>query len=329
MKAVHCAAHDGPESLRYMDFPDPIPSPNQVLIRVMAAGVNYADLMMRRGLYPGTPNPPHPVGFEVSGVVEVAGENVSAFQPGDRVMALLNVKESGGYAERAVADADSVFPLPSRFSFEEGAAFPVVFLTAYGCLKLCGNLESGNSVLLLAAGGGVGTAAVQLAKRWGASVIAAASSQEKLDRVRALGAEFALNYVSESLTERVAEFTGGRGVDLILDSVGGDVFDECLRLLAPLGRLVTYGISSLAPNAPQTSSLLFHSWGVLGFHMSALSSKPGLLRRCVEELNRMAEDGAVRPIVGHRFPLERADEAHRLMESRRSYGKIVLLPESG
>jgi NADPH2:quinone reductase len=325
MKAIICEAWGGPEHLRLQEVPDPTAGPGQVLVRVHAAGLNFADVAMRLGLYPGTPPAPLRLGFEVSGVVESVGEGVTEFAPGDRVMALPNAHEHGGYAEKTVADAASVLPLPPTLSLEEGAAFLVVFLTAYGCLKLCGHLQAGETVLIHAAGGGVGTAAVQLAKRWGAKVIATAGTDEKLARVKDLGADVTINYRTGPFEEAVKEATKGRGVDVVLESVGGEVFEKSLRLLAPLGRLVTVGLASKTPNEVRTSSLLFHSWAIAGFHMSSLSSRPGLFRSCYDTLLPLLEEGAIRPVIGHRFPLSEASEAHRLLEGRGSFGKVILL----
>ena len=328
MKAIICEAHNGPESLQLREVPDPIPRPGQALIQIHAAGVNYADAMMRRGLYPRTPDPPHRLGIEGCGIVEAVGDGVTEFKPRDRVMALLRGPDMGGYAEKAVAEVRHMLPLPDALSMEEGGAFPNVFFTAYGCLKLCGNLEAGQTALIHAAGGGVGTAAVQLAKAWGARVIATAGSDEKLAKVRELGADETINYRTEDFTPRVGELTEGRGVDFVLDSVGGETFEKSYRLLAPFGRLITVGIASRTPNTVESPSLLFHAWGVLGFHMNAYDSKPGLLRRALDEMLPLLNGGKIRPIIGHRFPLEDAAEAHRLLESRESYGKILLLPHA-
>ncbi|MBW3622689.1 MAG: NADPH:quinone oxidoreductase family protein [Armatimonadetes bacterium] len=328
MKAVRCEARGGPDTLRLRDVPDPEPGAGQALVRVQAAGVNYADIAMRLGLYPGSPEPPFVPGFEVCGTVESVGEGVEEFRPGDRVIGLLRSPQHGGYAEKAIVNAGTTFPLPDSLSFEEGAAFGIVFLTAYGCLKLQGHLQPGETVLIHAAGGGVGTAAVQLARAWGASVIATAGTDEKLERVRELGADVLINYRTNDFAERVTEATEGRGVDLVLESIGGEVFEKSYRLLAPLGRIITVGINSRTPNEVKTSSLLFNTRGALGFHMSALGSKPGLYQACFDELKELLEAGTIRPIIGHRFPLGEAGEAHRLMESRESFGKIVLLPEA-
>jgi NADPH2:quinone reductase len=200
----------------------------------------------------------------------------------------------------------------------------VVFLTAYGCFQLCGHLQAGETVLIHAAGGGLGTAAVQLTKRWSATVIATAGTDEKLARVKDLGADVTINYRTDPFDEKVREATQGRGVDFVLESVGGEVFEKSLRLLAPLGRIVTVGLASKTPNEVRTSSLLFHSWAVMGFHMSSLSSRPGLFRSCYDALLPLLEEGAIRPVIGHRFPLSEAAEAHRLLEGRESFGKVIL-----
>ncbi len=324
MKAIVCEERGGPETMRLRDMPEPQPGPEQVAIRVEACGVNYADVMMRYGLYPGSPEPPFIPGFEVCGTVAATGEGASEFQPGERVAGLLRNPQHGGYAEVAVVDQKTVAPWPERFSIEEGAAFPINFLTAYGCLKLCGHLQAGETVLIHSAAGGVGTAAAQLAKRWGARVIGTAGSDEKLSKARELGADVAINYRTGDFAEQVKKATDGAGVDLVIDPIGGEVFEKNLRLLKKLGRVIVVGLSSREPNTPKTSSLLFNTWGVFGFHMSAMWSRPGLFRSCLDELTAMLAAGEVHPVIGHRLGLNEAAEAHRLMEERENIGKIVL-----
>jgi NADPH2:quinone reductase len=330
MKAIVCEARGGPEHLHLRDVSEPAVEDGQVGIRVHAAGVNYADVAMRHGLYPGSPEPPFTPGFEVCGTVESVGGGVEEFRSGDRVIGLMRFPQYGGYAERVAVPHVTVAPLPEGMSFEEGAAFGIVFLTAYGCLRLQGGLKEGDTVLIHAAGGGVGTAAVQLAKAWGARVIATAGSDEKLDRVRELGADVLINYRKVDFAERIAVTEGGRGVDLIVDPIGGETFEKGIRLLAPLGRIVSVGLNSRTPNEMKTSSLLFHSWGVMGFHLSALwapGPRPFLFRECFDELVALYRAETIRPVIGHRFALREAAEAHRLMESRDSFGKILLLPD--
>ncbi|HLC20663.1 MAG TPA: NADPH:quinone oxidoreductase family protein [Candidatus Methylomirabilis sp.] len=225
MKAIRVHEPGGPEALQYEEAPDPRPEPGEVLIRVEAAGINFADTLARKGLYPTSTPPPFIPGFEVAGTVIEVGAGVKEITRGERVTGFA---PKGGYAELAVMPAASAIPVPEPMTFEEAAAFPIVFLTAYHALKSFGRLRQGESVLIHAAGGGVGTAAVQLAKVWGARVFATAGSDEKLSGVKGLGADEVLNYRTADFAEAVRRWTGGRGVDIILESVGGEVFEKSL-----------------------------------------------------------------------------------------------------
>jgi NADPH2:quinone reductase len=324
MKAIRIEQFGGPEVLQYADVSKPTPTAGEVLIQVEAASVNYADIMLRRGVYSGGPQPPFIPGLEVAGRVVERGNGVEDVQEGQRVMAFVG---RNGYAEfvKVPARAPVTMPAPEGFSAEEAAGFPIVFATAYFALKPYGRLQPGESVLIHAAGGGVGTAAVQLAKRLGALVIAAASSDEKLERVKELGADEIINYAKLDFVEVVRTLTGGRGVDLILETVGGEVFEKSIGALAPFGRLVTYGAASgqLAP--VNNRQLIINNVTVTGVNLNMIA-RTHEMAVGMHDLLRLIQGTTIRPIIGHRFTLDQAAEAHRLLESRDSFGKIVLIP---
>jgi NADPH2:quinone reductase len=322
MKAIHVEQLGGPEVLHYKEVAKPAPAAGEVLLQVEVASVNYADTMQRRGLYPHGPQPPFIPGLEVAGRVVELGEGVDSVQEGQRVMTFVG---RNGYAEFVAVPAHILMPVPEGFSIEEAAAFPIVFATAYFALKPYGRLQAGESVLIHAAGGGVGTAAVQLAKRLGARVFATASSDDKLQRVRELGADELINYKTHDFTEVIRQITGGRGVDLILETVGGEVFEKSFDALAPFGRLVTYGSASGQMASVATRRLILNNITVAGVNLNLLA-RSRQMAGGMGELLQLIQGTNIRPIIGHRFELNQAADAHRLLESRDSFGKIVLKP---
>ncbi|MCS6805423.1 MAG: NADPH:quinone oxidoreductase family protein [Acidobacteriota bacterium] len=320
MKAIQVVQLGGPELLHYGDVPRPTPAANEVLIQIEAASVNYADTMQRRGIYPGGPQPPYIPGLEVAGRVVELGASVSNVEVGQPVMTLTG---RGGYAQFVSVPASMLMPVPEDFSMEQAAAFPIVFLTAFFALKRYGRLQAGESVLIQAAGGGVGTAAVQLAKHMGARVFACAGSDEKLERVRALGADEIINYRTNDFADVVKHLTGGRGVDLVLETVGGNVFEKSMTILAPFGRLVTYGAAGGQLGSVNSRTLIMNNATVTGVNLNLIARTPELGPAMCELLG-MIRGTSIRPIIGHTFALDQAADAHRLIESRESFGKIVL-----
>jgi NADPH2:quinone reductase len=302
VRAVLLRAPGEPEQLELTDVPEPVPGEGQVLLRVHAAGINFADVLIRLGRYPQPPELPTVLGSEVAGEVD-----------GRRVIALL--QGGGGYAEYAAADESSLVPLPDGASFAEGASFLTTFLTAWLPLR---RLEPGSTVLVHAAAGGVGSAAVLLARHLGARVIATASSEEKRQFARELGADEAYGY---------DEFAEHVRADLVLDAVGGDVFSRSLATLNPLGVLVPIGFAGGAWEPVDPAILVGRNVGVHGVYLGRLMRlRPDVVREAVGELVELWRAGAVRPPVGATFPLEQAADAHRLIEERRSVGKVVLVP---
>ena len=328
MKAIQIRELGDDADLHLTEVAEPRPKDDEVLVEVKAVGVNYADLQMRRGRYGGRRPLPYVPGFEAAGVVLQPGRGVTEWLPGRRVMGTVLRETCGCYAERAVMPAWLLLPMPEHFSFAEGAAFPEVFPTAYLALQVFGHVTKGESVLIHAAAGGVGTAAVQVAKAAGAQVFATASSDEKLRRVKELGADVLINYATQDFVEEVKKKTEGRGVDLVLESVGGEVFEKSLKCLRPTGRLVVYGTSSgQEPSPIKLLDLRQQSISVSGFSFGALSVvRPDVVRQAMQGVTELLRQRKIRPVVGHTFPLAEARAAHNLLGSRGNFGKVVLIP---
>lgn len=335
MKAVRIEAPGGPEALELADVPDPEPGPDEVLVEVRAAALNRADLLQRQGAYPAPPGAPADVpGLEFAGVVAGAGERAGAVaeaagapavRPGDRVMGLLG---GGGYAERVTTPADLLLPVPEGLTFAEAAAVPEVFLTAWDALVRQAGLGAGHAVLIHSAGGGVGTAALQIADLAGASPVVGTASAGKLEGLseRGLPLDVAVDYREESFREVVADVTDGRGVDVILDTVGADYWEDNVASLAELGRLVLVGLLGGGRVEADLGALLRKRARVMGTVLRSRSraEKAALTAEVRRRLMPLFRDGTLRPVVDRTFPLEEAAAAHRRMEENRNLGKIVL-----
>lgn len=337
--AVRIERHGPPEVLAERVVPLADPGPGEVHLRVEAAGVNFADLLMRAGIYATVPPRPYSPGFEVAGVVERVGVGVTGWQPGDRAVALLR---HGGYAHDLLAPAQNLFRYPDAITPVDAAALPVAFLTAHVCLFEAGNGRKGETVLVLNAAGGVGTAAVQLARRAGLRVLGTAGAERKRRFVvDELGAVACFGSDGDWARE-VEALVGPRGVDLALDAVGGRATRACRRLLGPLGRLVFYGLSDAMPGGRRRWLALARAWlrtprfhplsliepnlGVLGVHLLHLGRREAILRPMLEGILAAVAAGELRPVVDRTFPLTRAGavEAHRYLHQRRAIGKLVL-----
>ena len=326
MQAIRITRPGGPEVLRLEEVPDPEPGPDEVLVDVRAAALNRADLLQRQGHYPAPPGAPADIpGLEMAGVVASVGGRVRGVSPGDRVMALLG---GGGYAERVVVPAGMVLPVPSSLSFAEAAAIPEVFYTAYDALFRQAGLSMGESVLVHAAGGGVGTAALQLARAGGAARIFGTASSAKLTGIERQGLplDVPIDYRAASFEEVVRERTEGRGVDVILDMVGGDYLGPDLRSLAELGRVVLVGLLRGRSAEADLGLILRRRLRVLGTVLRARSAaeKLTLTAEVRDRLLPLFEQGRLRPVVDRTFPLEEAEMAHRSMDADENLGKIVL-----
>lgn len=325
MKAILVEEFGEPEVLRYTDVERPEPGVGEALIAVKSAGVNYADTMRRRNRYVVRQDLPFVPGSEVAGVVAEVGEGVETVSPGDRVVTLLG---TGGYAGYAVAPARNLIPLPDALDFDHAAAIPLQGLTAYHCIKTSGALKPGESVLVHAAAGGVGTLAVQMAKLLGAgTVIATASSREKLDLARSLGADVLIDYTKEDWPEKVREATEGRGADVILEMVGGDFPEKNLRCLAVFGRMVVFGAASGERGTIVPVDLMKRCHAVVGFYLPRVMSRPELFVPSMREVLGWTSSGDLKLTIGAPYPLEKAAEAHADLEGRRTTGKLLLHPE--
>ncbi|HEX4464467.1 MAG TPA: medium chain dehydrogenase/reductase family protein [Solirubrobacterales bacterium] len=343
MKALVQTGNGGPEVLQVQERPDPPVAAGEVRIAVKAAGINFADTMARLGLYPDAPKPPCVMGYEVAGEVESLGEGVSDFAVGDRVMAGTRF---GGQAELVAVPAVQVLPLPDRLSFEQGAAFPVNYGTAYAALIVMGSLREGDRVLIHAAAGGVGIAATQIARNVGAEIFGTASPS-KHDAIRAQGVTHAIDYRSQDFAAETMRITAGEGVDLIIDALGPTSFRKDYRLLRSGGRVVMYGLSEVTKESGRdlpaalkslakmplatipwwkSLALMNENKGVFGLNMLKWWDREGSLDRVTEPLMADLEAGRLEPVVAEAFPFERAGEAHEFIAQRRNVGKVVLFP---
>ena len=331
MKAVRFHENGDPEVLRYEEVPDPAPGPGQVLLRVLAAGVNYADASRRKGgtSYPRPTPLPFTPGSEVVGIVEQLGEGVTGIERGATFMAWLG---QGGYAEMAVADAADLLPVPQGVKPVEALSLIIQGLTAALILKGSARLRAGESVLIEGAAGGVGVLALQLAKIYGAGrVIGAASTPAKRDLVLRLGADAAVDYSQPGWAAEVKAKNGGRPIDIILEMTGGAVFDEALDCLAPLGRMVAYGNAGRRPMTLNAQRLFAQNQTVTGFFLSGFIAgqsrdRGAFAMKLLAELGGYVSDGRLRLQLGGSYKLAQAADAHRALETRGTMGKIVLVP---
>jgi NADPH:quinone reductase len=321
MRAIQMTEFGGPEVLRLAELPSPEPGPGEAVIRVTRAGLNFADTHTRTNSYVRKAELPLIPGGEVAGVMEETGE---------RVVALVG---SGGYAELAVAPCELIFPIPD--GLDDGTALALVLqgTTAWHLLRTAARLAAGESIVIHSAAGGVGSLATQLARAFGAGrVIATASSERKRELALELGADAAIDTSPEGLTERLLEANDGRGLDVVLDSSGGEVFDASIKTLAPFGRMVVNGIATGDQNVVRTGSLLRNSRSVVGFYLFHCLpaphgvGAPGMFADALADLFARAERGELKAIVGATYPLEQAPQAQIDLRARRTTGKLLLDP---
>jgi NADPH:quinone reductase-like Zn-dependent oxidoreductase len=332
MRAVVITRHGGPEVLQVQERPDPQPGPGQVLIDVKAAGINFADLMARLGLYPDAPKPPCVVGYEVAGTVLAVGSGVTSAAPGQRVIAPTRF---GGYAERAVAPADGVIPLADELSFEQGAAIPINYVTAWEALIRAGNVQAGERVLIHSAAGGVGIAATQIAKRAGTEVWGTASPS-KHEAIRGFGVDHPIDYTRPGWERDVPK------LDFVMDALGGASFKRSYKLLRAGGRMVCFGAANLVAgerrnlvHAARTAlqmprfnliKQMSQSKAVIGLNVLSIWDEFQSASRWTPALGELMAQGTIKPVVAESFTFERAGEAHRFITERRNIGKVVLVP---
>jgi putative PIG3 family NAD(P)H quinone oxidoreductase len=325
MHAVEISQPGPPEVLKPVERPDPVPAAGEVLIRVAAAGVNRPDVLQRRGAYPPPPGASDLPGLEVSGTIEVLGDDVTEWRVGDHVCALLS---GGGYATMCVAPAVQCLPIPAAMDFVSAAAIPETFFTVWTNVFDRGHLKSGEAALFHGGSSGIGTTAIQLAVARGARVFATAGSDEKCRACEELGAERGINYKTGDFVASIKDLTGGRGVDLILDIVGGDYIARDLAALAVEGRLVVIGFMGGDTATLDFRRILGRRLTITGSTLRPRSAaeKGEIAAALRKEVWPLLEKGVIRPVVYRTFPLEDAAAAHRLMESSEHVGKIVLVP---
>jgi len=326
MKAVQLSRFGPPDVLEIIEVPAPVPAPGEVLVRVRASGVNFFEVLMRQDRYAVTPELPMIFGVEVAGVVEELGENVGSIEMGARVAVPMFAigRGSGGYAEYVAVDAASVVMLPDGLSFEDAVALMIQGLTALHLIRQ--SPPKDRTVLVNAAAGGVGSLLVQLAKRAGARrVIAAASTQEKRDLARSLGADVAIDYTASDWAGRVRDVTGGMGADIVYEFVGGALTRASLDALAPLGELVFGALGRFDLDATDLERMFTENQSLRGFALLPLLT-PANLKTDLAELFEQAAGGELKILRGGSYPLGHAAEAHRAIEERRTTGKVVLIP---
>ena len=338
MKQVWIPKIGEPEVLELREAPDPEPGAGEVRIRVEASGINFADILARMGLYPDSPRLPAVVGYEVAGVVDGVGEGVEGAHDGDRVVCMTRF---GGYSDVVCAPHAAVRSIPENLGFEDAASIPVNYLTAWLMLVRLGNVRAGERVLVHACAGGVGLAAVQICRHFGAEVIGTASGS-KHERLREMGVSACIDYRSQDFEEEVGILTDNRGVDIVLDAVGGTSFAKSYRCLSSLGRLFVFGASSLAPGTKRSIpaavggflrmpsfkplKLMSQNRGVFGVNVGHLWHRGEEMTAMLGEIVDLFAAGTFKPIVDRTFPFAEAAAAHRYIQERRNFGKVVLTP---
>ena len=323
MRAVLCKNWGPPETLVVEDLPSPEPDKGQISVSVKASGVNFPDVLVIQNKYQFKPELPFSPGSEIAGVVKQIGEGVKGFKPGDRVMALIR---SGGYAEEVVVDEALVAPIPAGIYFTVAASFGLVYATAYHALKDRAGIKAGETLLVLGAAGGVGLAAVELGKLLGARVIACASSDDKLETCKRHGAQAAINYEREDLREALKRLTGGDGVDVAFDPVGGKYSEPAVRSMAWKGRYLVVGFAAgEIPKIPLNLALL-KGCSIVGVFWGEFARRERDLNIAnLKELTEWLSAGKIKPLVSATYPLERAADALNVLMNRKVRGKIVLV----
>lgn len=324
MKAIRFEEYGSPEVLQFVDIDIPIVGDQEVLVEIKAIGVNYADTARREGKYV-VPTPlPFIPGAEVAGVITEVGRDVKRYKRGMRVVSLI---ESAGYAEYVNIHEMALAPIPDGVEFVDAVALPLQGQTAYHILKTMGRLQKGETVLVHAAAGGVGAIAVQLAKIFGAGkVIATASNDEKLAHAKEMGADHLVNYTEEGWELKVRELTDGKGVDVALEMVGGEIFRNTLKCLAPFGRVVVFGAASGEQSALYAGELMRRNQSVIGFFLPQIMKNYGMYQASFKELLGFIESGDLKLTIGGTYSLEEAADVHRLLQGRQTMGKLVLVP---
>jgi len=322
MRALVCKEYGSPSQLILDDLDDPRPAKGQILIRIKAAGINFPDVLSIEGKYQVKTEPPFIPGNEASGIIEAVGEGVERFKPGDQV---ITMSKGGAFAEKCVSDENTTIPLFPALNFSQGAGFMVTYGTSYHALKQSAKLKDGETVLVLGAAGGVGVTAIEIAKAMGARVIAAASSSEKLEFAKGIGADELINYSETPLKEKVKEITGGKGADVVYDPVGGELSDAALRATAWHGRYLVIGFASGDIPKFAANILLLKEASAIGVWWGTWAAK-NLHKHIqnIEELGVMIASGHIIPRVTEEFAMDQYKEAFEVITERRARGKVIL-----
>jgi putative PIG3 family NAD(P)H quinone oxidoreductase len=323
VKAIHVQTEKKGRPLAWQETEDPICGPDEVLVDIHATALNRADLVQRAGHYPPPPGAPDILGLDMAGPIAQLGENVTGWQVGDRVCALL---AGGGYAERVAVPHQMLMPIPGDWSYEQAAGLPEVFLTAFVNLFMEANFQAGETVLMHGGASGVGTAAIQLIREAGGRMIVTASSDAKITRCRELGADLAINYQQEGFVERVQAFTAGEGVDVIIDIVGAGYLERNLSLLKLKGRLVFISMLGGSQAEINLGALMGRRLQLIGsvLRSRSLAEKVVIKERFMDRFWPMLEDGTIQPVIDAVFPIEQANEAQQHMAENKNIGKIIL-----
>jgi len=314
-----------PEGMSFEEVPTPNPSSKQVRVKVEAAALNFLDTLIIKGQYQVKPPFPFTPGVEVAGTIEAVGEG-SLWKPGMRVCGNLG---TGGYATHAILDDAAVAPIPDTLTFAEASALPIVYPTAHLCLKDAGRMQTGETVLVHAGAGGVGLAAIQLAKTWGAGkIIATAGGAEKLAVCKAHGADFAFDYATDAWVDQVKEATGGKGADIIIDMVGGKIAENSLRVLAWRGRFIVVGFAGgTIPNLPANRLLLKAASAIGVFWGETVKREPQTAMAVFQDLFQLLSHGKFKPVISSTYKLSQAPQAMIALATRQTHGKVVLVPD--
>lgn len=338
MKAAFVTKYGGPDVLEIRETAIPRPLPDQILIKVKAIGLNFADVMGRFGVYPGTPPPPFILGLEFSGEVVEVGAKVTEFKGGERVM---GYSRHGSHAEYVCVSEKLATRLPSAMGYEDGAAFLVVYLTAYHGIVRLANIRPGEKLLVHAAAGGAGLATLQLGRHLGAEIFGTAGTEAKLELARNNGAHHAINYNTKDFAEEIKHITGDYGVDVVMDAVGGLVYDKSWNLLAGMGRYILYGLAAVAGKGALNKlkaatvmsvmkpifpvQLMSANKSIFGFNLGTLKGKESYFKEAALELLKLYDLGVLKPLIGKIFPFKDIVEAHRALQTRQTVGKVVVL----
>lgn len=311
--------------MEILELPDPLPEENEILIQVEASGINRADTLIREGRYGAHRELPVIPGFEVAGKVKTVGSAVTKFKTGQEVFAILMI---GGYAEQVVVPEELVLPMPENLSPAEAAGIPDVFLTVWVTLFKKANLREGEKVLIHAAGSGIGMAAIQLAKASGAMVFTTASSEEKLEKARALGADFAIDYIKTNFADEIRKITKGEGVNVVLDGIGASTLDRNLQSLGEFGRLILIGTVGGRETQFHLGRAITKNVTIFSFRLHGHSEEElsGLYQEFGKEVLSLFKVSKLRSIVDKTFSFEQAKEAHLYLEQRKNFGKVILMP---